>query len=87
MGEIRAGTLFEMAYLILKRRKFCRAKEKKKKNNARILKNTQKTPLIPARISSHRDTETENGTHRNDPQARRYIPIVAERRLAGMGNL
>ena len=41
-GEIRAESICEMAYLILKRRKFCRAKKGKKKNNARILKNKQK---------------------------------------------
>ena len=60
MGEIRAGTLFEKAYLILKRKKICRAKKEKKKNNARIFENNEKTPRIPARITPDRDTESKN---------------------------
>ena len=87
MGEIRAGALCEMAYLILKRRKFCRAKKEKKKNNARILKNNKKTPLNPARISPDRDTETKNKKYGNDAKTCRLITILAERRTDGMGNL
>ena len=63
-----------------------RSKEKKK-NNARIFENTLKTPLVPARISPDRDTETENGKHGNDLRTCRFMLILAEIGLDGMGNI
>ena len=87
MGEIRAETLCEKAYLILKRRKFCRAKEEKRKTSARIFENNKKTHVILARISPDRDTETKNKKYGNDAQTCRLIIILAERRTDGMGKL
>ena len=86
-GEIRAGTLCKMAYLILKWKKFFGAKKEKKKNNARIFENNKKTLVIPAQITPGRDTETKNEKHRNNLQTCRYMLILAERGLDGIGNL